>query len=323
MKATSALTSELRKNTTAVRVSFSWLGTRKTFTDAQRARAADAFGADKGFVSAAQKILDTKHPRFAKLQSLKTEIVNYWRASTLPFTEEGVRLIPRSRIADFQDRMAAYLDDFNEAVSELNNALDELKHAAQVKLGSLYNPAHYPDSLIGFFNLEWDFPSIEPPEYLAQLAPSIYQQEQDRIQAKLTEAVQMAETAFLNEFKELVDTLKDRLTPGEDGQKKVFRDSTVKNLSEFFARFKDLHLGSNDELEGLVSQAQELVTGITPDDLRKGNLLRQEIASGLANIGEKLTPLVANQPRRKIIKPTKETPNAIAPAVNSPQKIPA
>ena len=47
----------LRTTMAAVRVSLSWLGTRKTLTADQKARAADAFGAEGAFLSAGKRPL--------------------------------------------------------------------------------------------------------------------------------------------------------------------------------------------------------------------------------------------------------------------------
>jgi adenine/guanine phosphoribosyltransferase-like PRPP-binding protein len=43
---------------TAVRLSFTWFGTRKTLSQEQKAEAADAFGADGPFLSAGKKLLE-------------------------------------------------------------------------------------------------------------------------------------------------------------------------------------------------------------------------------------------------------------------------
>jgi len=47
----------------------------------------------------------------------------------------------------------------------------ELKDAARERLGSLYNPADYPESLQGLFRIDYDFLSVDPPDYLEQLNP--------------------------------------------------------------------------------------------------------------------------------------------------------
>jgi len=52
----------------------------------------------------------------------------------------------------------------------------------------------------------------------------------------------------------LIAHLTERLTGQTDGRPKVFRGSAVNNLTEFFRRFRELNVRSNDELDGLVEQ---------------------------------------------------------------------
>ena len=208
--------------------------------------------------------------------------------------------------------MHEYLYQFNDAVVELEKCLAELKIEAQKRLGSLFDPSNYPESIKAHFAFEWSFPSIEPPEYLAKLSPG-------DLQGRAGQAARpgspkagplLAETAFLGEFKEMIETLHDRLQPGPDGAKKIFRDSAVNNLTDFFKRFKELHIGGNDDLEGLITEAESLVKNISAKDLRDSEGLRKEIAADLAKVTDKLTPLVVNQPRRKIIKPKLPQPGS-------------
>ncbi len=49
----------LRTTMAGVRLSISWLGTRKSLNREQKSQAADTFGADSDYVSAAKKLLDT------------------------------------------------------------------------------------------------------------------------------------------------------------------------------------------------------------------------------------------------------------------------
>src|SRR6202043_4133671 len=106
-------------------------------------------------------------------------------------------------------------------------------------------PADYPEALVGLFDVSWDFPSVEPPDYLRELNPALYEAEKARVAARFDEAVQMTEKAFQEEFAKLVGHLSERISgAGEDGQPKIFRDSAVNNLSEFFERFKSLNVSS-------------------------------------------------------------------------------
>jgi hypothetical protein len=104
--------------------------------------------------------------------------------------------------------------------------------------------------------IEHDYPTVEPPDYLRQLNPDLYQQECRRVQSRLDEAVQLAEQAFLEELGRLVDHLTDRLSGTDDGKPRVFRDSAVTNLTEFFERFRTLNVRSNEQLDELETRAQ-------------------------------------------------------------------
>ena len=52
----------LRATMAAVRVAFTWLGVRKTLNPEQKSQAAESFGAEREFLSAGKKLLDTSHP---------------------------------------------------------------------------------------------------------------------------------------------------------------------------------------------------------------------------------------------------------------------
>ena len=109
---------------------------------------------------------------------------------------------------------------------------------------------------------------------MQQLSPDLYRQECQRVQARFDEAVQLAEQAFTDELAKLVSHLTERLSGQEDGKPKVFRDSAVENLAEFFERFRHLNVRSNEQLDGLVAQAQRTIRGVEPQELRDSASLR-------------------------------------------------
>ena len=292
----------LRTTMAAVRLAFTWFGTRKTLTAEQKARAADAFDAEGSFLSAGKKLLDTRHPAYKTLTAVRGRIASYWRGVSLPFPEPGIRLIRQDDIAGLNVALTSLKAELAEAVEELDERYDELRTAARERLGRLYNSGDYPESLQGLFQVEWDFPSVEPPNYLRQLSPELYRQESQRVAARFDEAVRLAEEAFTSELAKLVSHLSERLSGQEDGKPKVFRDSAIENLREFFQRFRSLNVGSSDQLDGLVTQAQQVVSGIEPQTLRTNVVLRQEVATQLAAVGSVLDGLMVDRPRRNILR---------------------
>ena len=141
--------------------------------------------------------------------------------------------------------------------------------------------------------MAWEYPSIEPPSYLLALDPGLYRRELKRAGDRLDQAVELAQSALTEEFGRLVEHLAERLTDEAGGRPKTFRDSSLENLLEFFGRFR---------------QAEDLVRGIRPRDLRQSEGLRERIAGDLARVGRQLETLLVDRPRRRIVRTGVEVP---------------
>ena len=293
----------LRATMAACRVRFTWFGVQKTLTPEQKATAAEAFDAEGPFLTAAKRLLDTKHPAFRAVTAVRGKIDAYWHGLTLPFPEPGVRLIPQEKIDEFAQTLADFQVELIDAVINLDLHYAELKQTAAGRLGSLFNAADYPESLGGLFVVDWDFPSVEPPDYLVALSPRVYEQERERIASRFEEAVRLAEEAFLAEFGRLVEHLTERISgSNDDGTPKVFRDSAVGNLADFFARFRELNVRSNPQLDALVEEAQRTVRGVEAQGLRDSATIRQFVGERLANVQTSLDALLVERPRRRILR---------------------
>ena len=286
----------------AVRVSFTWFGTRRTLSAEQKAQAADAFGAEGSYLSAGKKLLDTRHPAMKAVTTVRGRIISLWRGMSLPYPEAGIRPIRQDRIEDFDAKMEELRQELAEAVTGLDRHYYELKLAARQQLGSLYNEADYPHSMRELFAVTWDYPSTEPPNYLQQLSPQIYEAECQRMQQRFDEAIRLAEEAFCAELAKLVSHLTERLSGSEDGKPKIFRDSAVENLTQFFERFRELNVRSSEELDQLVADCQRIVHGVSPQDLREHDDLRQYVATELSSVQSVLDGLLADRPRRNILR---------------------
>ena len=161
----------LRTTMAAVRLSFTWLGVRKTLAPEQRTTAARAFHADRELLSASKLILDTKNPAYRAVAAVRSEASSYWRTVTLPFPEAGIRLLPQNSLGMFARTMGTYRERLQEAARELASQYYTIKSEAQRRLGTLFNASYYPTTLDGLFDIKWSVVPIEPPQYLVALNP--------------------------------------------------------------------------------------------------------------------------------------------------------
>ena len=295
----------LREDAAAVRLHVSWPGLRRTLTPDQKDEAASPFDADSASLSASKKLLDTKHPALRAAGKVRHAAVSHWKSSSLPYPESGVRLMPRDDLAAFERAMGGFRAELADAAADVDAHRDELVSRARRRLGDLFDPADYPPSLAPLFGLSWDVVPTEPPEYLRRLSPAIYERECAAVRQRFERAVTLAENAFAEELASLVEHLRERLTGGEGGGPRVFRDSAVENLTEFFARFRRLSVNSNADLDAVVAEAEGLMRGVEPADLRANGgvrWLQDRVREGLAGVAEALDPLVQDAPRRRVLR---------------------
>ena len=148
---------------------------------------------------------------------------------------------------------------------------------------------------------------MEAPDYLRRLNPEVYQQQAQLVSQRFEETVAMAEQAFIDELDQLVNHLAERLSGDDDGKPKIFRDSSLTNLTAFFHKFRDLNVSSNQQLDDLVERCQQLVSGVAPQTLRDNDSLRNSLSSNLASVQSSLDQLMVERPRRNIIRPSRSS----------------
>jgi hypothetical protein len=112
----------------------------------------------------------------------------------------------------------------------------------------------------------------------------------------------LSASKLILELQRLTAHLAERLTGLHDGQPKVFRDSAVENLREFFERLGRPNIRSSPELDAHVEQAQRTINGIEPQTLRDSNRLRQMVARDFEQIQASVGDLLVDRPRRNILR---------------------
>lgn len=305
VESSSRAVDQLKNEFAACRLQFKWLGTSKSLSSEQKSQAAESFGAEGKSISAGKKLIDTKHDAYKALTALKSQATRYWKDNSLPYPESGIRLIKQGRIEDFDATFGDIREQLTVGVQRLEDQFAEVKEAAQRRLGSLFDQSDYPSTLEDEFQIQWDFPAVDPPDYLRRLNPEVYAEQARRVSQRFEQAVEMAESAFVAELDQLVNHLAERLASDDDGRPKIFRDSAFTNMTEFFSRFRELNISSNDQLDDLVSRCESLMRGVQPQSLRDNDALRRSLSTNLSSVQSSLDQLLVDRPRRNIVRPTR------------------
>ena len=105
----------------------------------------------------------------------------------------------------------------------------------------------------------------------------------------------------------MVTNLEDRLSPGDEGKPKKFKETTVTNLQSFLEGFDIRNVANDQELAKLVAKAKEIVGGTSAPSLRSNAEFREKVCAGMASIKDQLAGLVVEKGRKFRLDEDEET----------------
>ncbi len=298
---TTDFASRLQQETIGVQLSAYQLTTRRSMAKGQVAQVANLFNAEQDSVSGSRAAINRKHELVKPIYSLLIQARAFVKAHTMDYPEKGIRLIKASRVEWLSGKVREFQVELAGHIDALCSDWQSVKHEARERLGELYSEADYPASPREAYGLELSFPAIKPDDRLMRMHPEIYAAEQARIAARFDDAVKKAEAAAADELGDLLNRFITSLSEPEDGKRRVLRSSTVEGLAEFAERFKSLSIGSNQGLDELVAQVEQLATGLDVEVLRKADGdTKATLQSKLKGFAEAVDKLVIVRPTREL-----------------------
>lgn len=206
---------------------------------------------------------------------------------TLPWDDQGPRLLPTSVLFEYQAEMDGYRQEFERLVKVFLDKYDTLVAAAAFQLGSLFDRSEYPKREVvakAFdFSLQYnplptsgDFRLDIESEVQSDLA----RQYEMRMQHQLDAAQQDAWTRVYEALKRF----QDRLSLNEDGTRRVFQETMVTKAQELCGVLTHLNVTKDPALEKARVQLEQLLDGVDAKELRKEETVRLQTLQGVNKI---------------------------------------
>jgi hypothetical protein len=257
--------------------------------------------ADKDFIRVQKTLLDS--PELKQIISLDGEIRRYLysRASMSPFTS-GVYLLANDLLAEVEDQLQAYSVQRDGLIEDFIQAYPALLKDAEEKLSGCFNRSDYPsqNALRAYFSIDWNYWNFSTSENLKKRNQAFYDAQLQKNQAKMQQAAEELQQGLRAAFADLVSHASERLSGGQDGKPKIFRDSMLANINDFLSVFQARNITDDSDLSALVDRAKSLVQGVDPSDIRTQEGLRSSMAYGFAKIKAQLDTMITDRPGRKI-----------------------
>jgi hypothetical protein len=196
---------------------------------------------------------------------------------TLPWNDQGARLLPTAALLDYQKTMQRYKDEFNRLVDAFLDKYDTLVAGAAFQLGTLFDRNEYPSrgKVAQRFRMDTSFTPLPTGgdfrlDIESDVQRQLIAQYEEKLDAQLAAATQDSWTRLYN----AISKLSDRLTVDEDGKKRTFHDTTVTNAVELCDLLHVMNVTNDPALTKASRQLAEVLSGVTPKELREEDSTR-------------------------------------------------
>lgn len=231
-----------------------------------------------------------------------SKAMRYIKFKSAEFPIPGMHLISYNLIPLISSDLNAMQEDFKLEVESVVEAYNVIREHARPFLeeAGLYNELDYPEDLRDCYDFKWNLIAMDTPN-LSWISPELYEQEARKFQETMAEARKLTSDALTIELAELVNHMVERLNDG--GKPKVFRDSMVQNFTNFLESISDRNLFGDTQLTELANQAKQVLTGVTPENLRKFTNVQELVRTGMRELKSVVDEAVIDVPRRIITIP--------------------
>lgn len=224
----------------------------------------------------------------APLVTAANNVRSHFHANTLPWRDNGDRILTRVAYLTFIPAHEALVREFNEAVEEfLTAAYPEARSQAEFRMGDLFKPDDYPhvSELRRRFAITLDYGPVGTAN---DFRVSLDQSHADRIKAQIESAAEarlaQAQADVWQRIGKAVGYFHERMAD----PKAVFRDSTVDNIHDLLALIPGLNVLDDPNVELVRKMLEDSMGGVEAQSIRKSPELREELAGEAKEIMDKV-----------------------------------
>jgi len=278
----------LAKKAMIVRLSSSCWSARVTDKEATR-ELLENKNAQKNAGSLSKALIDKKHLR--DIREIIGRMKKYHNANTLPWDNDGGRLLPSTKYSDYSAFLRQVKRDLETAIQSFQSGFQSYVSDATTMLGDLYQSDDYPDQyeLKEKFAIESDFSKVpessdfrvDIPDYEQK---RICKQIEDRVSQQHAESMEKVWRRIYN----TIEHMHERLS-NEDS---VFRNSMVENITHLVDILPELNILENKALVEMTDELKGTLCGFTAEDLRKDKTLRKEVAQKSQDLMSKIGTII-------------------------------
>jgi len=271
----------------------SWQARKMLPKDIRESIVSDGNGGN--WVSGYKRLINPK--RLEPINSIIGAARTFVWDMSLPFPINGVHFIGNNAVDQVNTELTTYqylldaevkpfAEDYQKWITEAKKIL---------KQRDLFNKDDYPDDIKSRFSIEWRWFNMTIPD---NITDEIREQETQRLHKLFEDTRHDSVLALKEGFAAIITHLSDTLNDKQKGENKRIRPEAIEKVHKFFETFQHKNIFDDMALEKMVNQAHELMTDLTPLEIRKDKDLEQIISDELNEIKLELNDSIETYKRK-------------------------
>jgi hypothetical protein len=238
--------------------------------------------------------------RLESLRSLSGQIRQYFYKVTLPWSDEGYRLLPAHFYFDLTTKMREFETTFSQQVEEFLAVYPSYIEQVRPELNGLFREEDYPstDKLRNKFGVKLE---VLPIPSGNDFRVTLSEEEQARVAQEIDENVrqslQKGTEDLWTRLKGVVAHMVERLNEPESR----FHASLVTNIGELVDLLPCLNVNQDEELNRFAGEIRDRLCGFTARDLKKNEILRAATVNDAAEILTQMDAVLREREEKAVI----------------------
>ena len=255
------------------------------------------YGMTKGKAGRYEKyLIPPNTPSYAAVRRAYNQLRSDYYWYTLPWAHRGEHILPAVLFTKFSDTMRDDIRTAEDATTIFCGEAPRLFELSIASSNGLITANDIPANIRGCFDINLQ---VMPVPTAVDFRVQMSQADADKVKAMMQQGVdaQVRDAlakAARDPYVKLYEHIKRVVERLSDPNKVKFEDSLVTGLADICAMLPAWNLGGDAELDALRQDAERMIAGVTPDDLRKAGATRERVLGDARALQDKIAPRVAD-----------------------------
>lgn len=238
-----------------------------------------------------------------ELRTLAGQIRQYFYKITLPWSDEGFRLLPSNFYFELMARMREFEAGFEQAVESFLRVYPQYIEQVRPELNGLFRQEDYPsvEKLRSKFGVKLEvLPIPSGADFRVELSAEEQARVSREIDANVRESLTRGTEDLWKRLREVVSHMVERLNEPESR----FHGSLVTNIADLVEILPKLNVSGDADLNRFTEQIKQRLCNYSALELKKNELLRVVTATDASKIVAEMDDLLLNRGEESPALPT-------------------